>query len=277
MRFRTVSVAAVFAAAVSLSACDIQAGEGHGFSVDFASGKAQDTWTRSYTLPAGGRIEIINVNGRIEAQQASGNQIEVTGVRTAKAMTDERAKELLDQVEIREEVGDARVRIEVRAPRRSGMSGHEVKWTIRVPQGVHVDFKTTNGGVTLDGLKGGEVRAQTVNGGVTGSRLVSSNIEASAVNGGVRMELASALPPEGRIDLDTVNGGVTLRLPETSRATINMRAVNGGVEVNDLDVAVQGEKSRRRIEGTLNGGGAHVNLSTTNGGVRLSRATAPSS
>jgi DUF4097 and DUF4098 domain-containing protein YvlB len=87
------------------------------------------------------------------------------------------------------------------------------------------------------------------------------------------MELASALPAEGRVDLDTVNGGVTLRMPETSRATINARAVNGGVEVIDLDVVVQGEKTRRRVEGTLNGGGAHVNLSTTNGGVKVGRSS----
>src|SRR5262245_11254665 len=81
MRSKAVIVAAVFAAGVSFAACDINAGEGHGFSVDFASGKAQDTWTRSYPLPAGGRIELINVNGRIDAEPASGNQVEVSGVR----------------------------------------------------------------------------------------------------------------------------------------------------------------------------------------------------
>jgi Toastrack DUF4097 len=273
MRMSSVARLTIFAAAVGLAACDIQAGEGHGFSLDFAAGKARDTWTRTYTLPAGGRIELININGRIEATPASGNQIELTGVRTAKAMSDEKAKDLLAKIEIREEVGEGRVRVEVRAPRMGGMSGHDVAWTVKVPRGIHVDFKTTNGGVRLEELAGGEIHAQTVNGGVTGTRLTSSTIEGSAVNGGVKMELASALPPEGRVELDTVNGGVTLQLPETSRATINMRAVNGGVEVIELDVALQGEKSRRRLEGTLNGGGARVNLSTTNGGVRLSRSS----
>jgi len=99
-------------------------------------------------------------------------------------------------------------------------------------------------------------------------------VEASAVNGGVEIELAKSLPADGRIELDTVNGGVGLELPETSRATINARAVNGGVKVLELDVVNQGEPSRRRLEATLNGGGAKVNLSTTNGGVRLSRGSA---
>ncbi len=274
MRSKHVAGVAVLAAAVSLAACDIQAGEGrHGFSVDFAVGKARDTWTRSYTLPAGGRIELVNINGRIEATAASGNEIELTGVRTAKAMSDEAAKDLLAKVEIREEVSEGRVRVEVRAPRMSGFSGHDVTWTVKVPKGMTVDFKTTNGRVLLEELSAVEIHAQTVNGGVTGTRLASSTIEASAVNGGVRMELASSLPPDGRVELETVNGGVSLQLPETSRATINARAVNGGVEVIDLDVALQGEKTRRRLEGTLNGGGARVNLSTTNGGVKLARAS----
>jgi hypothetical protein len=275
---RVVCLSAVFAAAVSVAACDINAGEGHGFSLDFAAGKAQDTWTRTYTLPAGGRVELVNVNGAIEAEPSSGAAIEVTGVRTAKAMTDERAKELLEKVEIREEVSEGRVRVEVRAPRMSGMSGHDVKWTVKVPQGIHVDFRTTNGGVRLQGLKGGEIHAETVNGGVTGTRLATATIDASAVNGGVRMELESALPADGRIKLETVNGGVTLQLPETSRATIAARTVNGGVEVTELDVVLQGEKNRRRLDATLNGGGARVNLDTTNGGVKLSRtSTRPTS
>jgi hypothetical protein len=65
-------------------------------------------------------------------------------------------------------------------------------------------------------------------------------------------------------------------MPSESKATITARAVNGGVRVNDLDIKRDDEDSReserrRRLNGTLNGGGAKVNISTTNGGVRLSR------
>jgi hypothetical protein len=273
---KSLRLAALLAAGVSLSACDIQSGEGHGFSVDLASGKAQDTWTRTYTIAAQGRIELINVNGRIDAEASDGNAVELTGTRTAKAMTDEGAKDMLQKIEIREEVGESRVRVEVRVPRMRGFSSHEVRWTVKVPKGVLVDFKTTNGGVYLTDLAG-EVHAQTVNGGVTGKRLAANTIEASAVNGGVTIELAKALPADGRVELETVNGGVSLSMPESSRATISARAVNGGVRVVDLDVVTQGEPNKRRLDGTLNGGGAKVNLETTNGGVRLARTSVPSS
>jgi Toastrack DUF4097 len=269
-------LAVVFAAAVSLSACDIKAGENGGFSLDFAAGKASDTWTRTYKVASGGRVELINVNGKITAEPASGDSLELVGERTVKASSDEAAKELLAKIEMNEEVGDASVRVEVRSARSGGrMFGYnnaQIKWTVKVPKGVEVSLKTTNGGVELVELSN-TVRAQTTNGGIVGKRLATSSVEASAVNGGVAIELAKSLPADGRIELDTVNGGVSLELPESSRATINARAVNGGVKVLELDVVTQGEPNRRRLDGTLNGGGARVNLGTTNGGIRLSRAS----
>ena len=32
-------------------------------------------------------------------------------------------------------------------------------WTVKVPKGINVDFKTTNGGVRLEELAGGEIHA----------------------------------------------------------------------------------------------------------------------
>jgi hypothetical protein len=74
-----------------------------------------------------------------------------------------------------------------------------------------------------------------------------------------------------------VNGGVSLALPAESKATITARAVNGGVRVSDDLNATQEEESReferrRRFNGTLNGGGAKVSVTTTNGGVRIAKA-----
>jgi hypothetical protein len=270
---RTAIVGLVLAAGLSVAGCDIQAGEG-GLSFDIASGKAQDTWTRSYTLPAGGRLELINVNGRITAEPATGEAVTVEAVRIAKGSSDEAAKDLLAKLEIREEVSGSTARVESRPPRLSGFGGHEIQWTVKVPKGVTVDLRTVNGGVRITGLQG-EVHARTTNGGVVGRGLIPTIIEASAVNGGIDIELAAPLDATDSVEMETVNGGVSLSLPSESRATITARAVNGGVRVNDLDIDRDPQsndfESKRRLEGTLNGGGARVNVSTTNGGVRISR------
>ena len=268
-------LALVLFAGLSVAGCDIQAENGK-FDIDFASGKATDTWSRTYTVPAGGRFELINVNGRVTAESTDGKEVIVEGRRTAKGRSDEIAKENLAKMEIREEVGGSTVRVESRPPRMSGFGGHEIEWTVKVPKGLTVDLRTVHGGVRMNGLSG-EIHAKTTNGGIKGVGLVVDSVEASVVNGGVDMQFAAPLDSTDTVELTTVNGGVTIELPSESKATIAARAVNGGVRVSDELQAAQEEESheferRRRFNGTMNGGGARVNVSVTNGGIRISRA-----
>ena len=265
---RLVTACALVVLAAGVSACDI-AIDGHGGLNFDAAGKAQDEWSRTYTVAATGRLELININGKITAEASDGTAIEIKAERKAKATSDEAARELLGKLEMREELGPDRVRVEVRAPRLSGMSGHEIQWTVKVPRGIAVDLRTTNGGVRMVGLKG-DIRARSVNGGISAAGLQATGLDASVTNGGVDIELATAIS-EGTFDLEAVNGGVSLTLPADSKADISGRCVNGGITVTELPVDVVGEQSRRRIDGTLNGGGAKISLETVNGGVRIAK------
>jgi hypothetical protein len=268
--WRLPRIAALFLLAVGLTACDI-AVDGHGgFDFGLAAGKATDQWTRSYSLSGGGRLEIINVNGKILAEASDGSSVEIRAERSAKAATDEAAKELLGKIEMREEVGGDRVRIEVRSPRTNGPAGHEIKWTIKVPRGVAVDLRTVNGGVQMVGLEG-DVRARSTNGGITGVGLITTSVDASVTNGGVDIELAKPIA-EGNLALEAVNGGVTIKLPSESKADITGRCVNGGISTEQLPLETVGEQTKRRLDARLNGGGARVSLETVNGGVRIQRA-----
>lgn len=270
-RRRVLAAALVVAVSWATAACDVQVGDGD-FSFGVAAGRAQDTWSRSYPLAPGSRFELINVNGRITAEPASGETLELSAERIAKASSDEAAREMLGKVEMREEAGASNVRVEVRAPRTFSVGGVEVRWTVKVPRGAIVDLRNTNGKVQLSGLTG-EVHARTVNGGVEGRGLSAQTIEASTVNGGVDLEIAEPLGGQGKVSLESVNGGVQLALPASSKAAVVARVTNGGISTGDLAFELTGEQTRRRFEGTLNGGGAAVTLQTTNGGVRLSKST----
>jgi hypothetical protein len=256
----------IFALALSAAACDVSVGD-HGFSMDIASGKAQDEWKRTYTLSAKGHLEIENINGTINASPSDGSEIEVRAERIAKASSDEAARELLKKIEIVETETPDRVRIETKVPKMSwGRSGHEVRYWVKVPKGLAVNFETTNGGVRLENLDG-EIVANTTNGGVRGNGL-RGGVKASTTNGGVQIEMA-ALTAD--IELDTTNGGIRLQLPPDAKANIDASCVNGGVGIENFEL--QGEKSRRRITGTINGGGPKVSADTVNGGVRISAAS----
>ena len=269
---KVAKISAVLLVASALAACDI-AVDGHGgFDFGLASGKAQDEWTRTYKVAAGGRLELINVNGRITAEASDGTEIELRAERTAKATSDEAAKDLLNRIEMREEAGSDRVRVEVRPPRLTGPGGHEFKWTVKVPRGVAVDLRTVNGAVHLQGLDS-EVRARTTNGGIKGIALTATSVDAAVTNGGVEIEMARSVST-GTFELEAVNGGVEIQLPGDSKADIAARCVNGGISTTGLDLESTGEKARRRLDAKLNGGGARISLETVNGGVRIGRSGA---
>lgn len=245
------------------AACDISVNDG-GLSFGVASGKATDEWRRTYSIDPGGRLEIENVNGVVEASPADGGDVEVRAERIVKASTDEAARELLESIELREEVSPTRVRIVTTVPRRRfGRSSHEVRYHVRVPKGLAVQFETVNGGVRLQNLEG-QVTASTTNGGVEG-RGLSGPVKASTTNGGVQIEMASVT---GEVELETTNGGIRLQLPPDAKANLEATCINGGISVSDLPV--QGEQTRRRVSGTINGGGPRVVAETVNGGIRIS-------
>lgn len=267
-RIGSVGLAAVFA--LFVAGCDI-AINSEGDSPFSASATAQDEWTRTYKLAAGGRLEIININGKISAEASDGPDVEIRAERSAKAASEDAAKELLGRLDMREEIGDSRARVEVRGPRNLGRSSHTVNWTIKIPKGIAVDLRTVNGGVILTRLEG-DIRARATNGGVKGTGITATTVDAAVTNGGVEIDLAHAATT-GTFELESVNGGVALSLPAESKADVIAKAVNGGIAVNGLTLEAIGDQTKRRVEGKLNGGGARISLETVNGGVRLSRTT----
>ena len=229
-------------------------------------GRATEEWTKTYPLTAGGEVRIANTNGKVFIDGVDGSSVEVHAEKIARAGTDEGARQLLPHITITEDVKPDRVSIET--GRMSGImigARFEVEYHVKVPRGALVTARTTNGQVTLNGLTG-KVSARTTNGGVRATDL-RGPVDASSTNGGVNVDLASV--GSDRIALSTTNGGVTLNLPESAKADLVATWTNGGLSLDDgLRVDVS-ERSRRRFEGKLNGGGTPIDLRTTNGGIRV--------
>jgi hypothetical protein len=225
-----------------------------------------DTWTRSYPLSASGRVEIGNTNGFIEVTAGSGQNVDVKAVRVARAASKEAAKEMLSKTTIKEEVTTDLVKLTTqRPPGGWNHGGVEVRYTITVPASARVELQTTNGRIGVTNVTAG-TKLGTTNGEIDG-RGLSGAINASTTNGSVDLELAS-LSDDVRVS--TTNGQVTVRVPADAKATISTRWTNGGVEMNGLTVE-EVEKSRRRFDGRLNGGGARIDVETTNGGITLGK------
>jgi DUF4097 and DUF4098 domain-containing protein YvlB len=134
-----------------------------------------------------------------------------------------------------------------------------------VPKTALVRLRTTNGSITASELVGRLVTT-TTNGAINGRNL-GGGVEARAVNGSVTIDLRSLR--DELIELRTVNGELNLTLPENAKANLSASCTNGVIDTAGLTLDLMGEQTRRRVRGRLNGGGTPIELTTTNGPIRV--------
>jgi hypothetical protein len=250
--------ALVLIAVVALSACQAALGG--------LNARASDNWTRTYPLGAGGEVVVVNTNGGLDVEGVEGTTVDVRADRVARGATEAVARELLPRIAINEDIRPDRVAIETRPPAGVliGVS-FEVQYHVRVPKTALVRLRTANGNLVAAAL-GGRLVATTTNGAVTG-RDLSGGVEARAINGQVTVDIGSL--GTDPIDLRTVNGLIQLTLPQTAKANVSATCTNGVIDVSGVPLELIGEQSRRRTRGRMNGGGTPVELTTTNGTIRV--------
>jgi DUF4097 and DUF4098 domain-containing protein YvlB len=236
---------------------------------------AQDTWSWNRAMAAGQTLEIKGINGAVKAQAATGNEVRVTAVKRAR-----RSNTSEVTLQVVEHSGGVTICAVYPTPRnanranecRPGAGGNmsvqnndvSVEFTVHVPRGVNFHGRSVNGEVEAVNLTG-DVEATTVNGAL---RIITAGrARGQTVNGSIDVTMGRA---DWDMSFETVNGAITLRLPENVNATVRAQTVNGGIET-DFPLTVQGRFGRRSIEGTIGNGGRLLELSTVNGAITLRR------
>jgi DUF4097 and DUF4098 domain-containing protein YvlB len=220
----------------------------------------RETFDQSYPLAAGGRVSLSNVNGGVQVNVWDQNSVRVQAVKEAES------REEMEQLRIEVSATSSSVAIETRYPH--GSHNHlSVEYTLTVPKGVSLDtVELVNGGLTVTGLGGG-VRAKLVNGHATLSGL-AGDVQVHTVNGRQDVEVQQ-LSAGQRVELQTVNGSVELRLAPGVAAEVEAKTVNGHLS-NDFGLAVhKHEFVGADMNGAIGSGGGRVKLESVNGGIRL--------
>jgi len=229
----------------------------------FASVTEQETF--SFTLDDGGRFSISNVNGSITVTGGSGNNVEIVATKKADNQKD------LDKIEI--EISNSASEIEVETELGSsgrwysGNSSGQVRYEIIVPGGTELDsVETVNGDVTISGVFG-NVTAESVNGDLDISDLVG-DVNLATVNGSVNAAFAKC-EGEQSVKTETVNGRVTISLPESSDVQITADTLNGSI--NGRDFGLQTDKGfvGSDLNGKIGAGSARLNIDTVNGSIKI--------
>jgi len=224
-------------------------------------------------IAAGKRIEILGINGRIEASLASGNEAVVSWVKHGSHH---------DPSEVTIEVVTHSDGVTICAiyPSTSGDPANSclphgggsnnvresdvgVTFTVSVPRGVSLDGRLVTGDIEAVGLRS-DVFVSTVTGYVTVS--TSGLAIASTVTGSV---FASIGEPDWDRDLvfSTVTGDVTVEIPGNTNAVVYAAAVTGHV-YSDFPLSKDWTGGWYT---TIGSGGRTLTAATVTGNVRLRR------
>ena len=154
-------------------------------------GRAPTRW------PPGGRVEIVNINGQIDAEAADGATRR--GARRARRHGRDRRRRPRAAGQDRDARGGrGRPRADRDRWRREiRLGGLEVGYTVQRAGGRRTSTcATVNGGVRLDNV-GGEVRATPPTAASRDALAAASVIDARTTNGGVELELTGAFGADG--------------------------------------------------------------------------------
>lgn len=227
------------------------------------------------TLAAGKTLEIRGVIGGIHATASSGDQIEVTATKHGRRS---------DPADVKIQVvpweGGVTICAVYPTPRRARRDNEcaprgrgsmstdnndvSVEFTVKVPAKVNFTGSTVNGAVSADGL-GGDADLSTVNGDVSVD--AAGTVEASSVNGSIDAT-SGTNTWDGTLKFSTVNGGITLRVPDGLNADLRASTVNGRI-TTDFPVTVTGSMSPRSLKGRIGTGGRDLDMETVNGSIEI--------
>jgi DUF4097 and DUF4098 domain-containing protein YvlB len=130
------------------------------------------------------------------------------------------------------------------------------------------DVHTSNGSVRASGIRG-PLAAVTSNGAMRVDLEESRGgaITLTTTNGAVDLKLGTVT--QGEVKAATSNGSITVRIPAVAGAHVKAETSGHSRVSTDFDVRKEGENSPSRLEGIVGAGGPQLNLTTTQGSIRI--------
>jgi hypothetical protein len=182
--------------------------------------------SRTVRIGRDGSLDLRNVSGRVAVTGVSGDDVRLEAVKRVWHQSTDRARALLNALEIEVTEGAGRVAVRTRFPRQQAYDA-AVDYTVAVPQGARVTLRAVSGDVVVSNLTG-ELTAEAVSGSVTASsvgdvRLLRSVSGPVSVDGAAGDELIAS----------TIGGTITVR--RARARLLDLRSVGGAMQVSDSE------------------------------------------
>jgi DUF4097 and DUF4098 domain-containing protein YvlB len=229
-----------------------------------AQENVSEEFHQTYALPDGGRVSVKNIVGPVRIAAWDRSEVSVDAVKRATS------QEILAEAQIKVEARPDAIDIETTYPISSNNKPASVEYTINVPRKAQLErIEIITGKLEIDNVSG-DVSASNTNGQII-ARGLTSEARLSTVNG--RLEASFADLNKGKsILLKSVNGQITLRLPDNANADVKASSMRGRIK-NDFGLtANRGELSGTSLAGVLGQGGSRITLDNMNGSIAILRS-----
>ncbi|MCP2604498.1 DUF4097 domain-containing protein, partial [Candidatus Aminicenantes bacterium AC-708-M15] len=155
-------------------------------------------------------------------------------------------------------VEGARTRVECKA-----VSGDVV---IKNTEG-EINLKTISGDIEVMNVMG-SVEADCVSGDIEIENSKVERIKAKTISGSITYR--GEILPKGEYLLNSHSGNVRMEIPSDSAFDLEASTFSGKIK-SEFEITVSGEISKRKITGSVNGGGADIDLSSFSGNIILKK------
>ncbi len=238
-----------------------------------------DTVVYTFPLENNGELSVSDVNGNISIRGWDRDSARVTVEKVVTASQRKIAKRYLRDIKVNFDSDNSHLTIEPKFPK--GVNGNrnffdwifgtgehvgaKVNFLILVPKKIYAEAENVNGRIDVKYLTG-ELDIKCTNGRVT-LEDVTGEISSKTVNGRIRATISDARNLQ-TLDLKTVNGSVSVWLPQNVGGRVDLSTMNGGIST-DFPLEMQGKMLRHNVRGRLGKGHARIRINTLNGSIHL--------
>ena len=130
----------------------------------------------------------------------------------------------------------------------------------------NADLKTVSGEITASLIRG-SIEAESVSGDVDLTDVSDADVIKAKTLSGEVIYLGT-INASGRYELKSHSGNIHLTIPGSSAFDLEAKTFSGDID-SEFELTISGKLSKKSITGSVNGGGAVVELSTFSGDVLL--------
>jgi DUF4097 and DUF4098 domain-containing protein YvlB len=242
-----------------------------------------DEWSKTFTLTG-------NPELRVETSDAN-IRVAVWDQKTIEAkITTTRYKIGEGGIRVQDRQNGDTVEIEVRYPHHNFVfdgGNHRVDIDIHMPREGRMNLHTSDGKIEVAGFKGdmdlrsgdgsqiidsvdGKLRATTGDGHIRANGRFDE-LELKTGDGPVEVRAGAGSSLSGGWRLETGDGNVTLEIPETMAADVDLHTGDGHIDL-EIPVTTEGKLRQNEVHGKINGGGSLMTIHTGDGSIHLRKS-----